>query len=159
MWGVSGLKTEDRQLPPAIQPEVYETKLRVRYAETDQMGVVYHSNYIVWFEVGRVEMMRELGFTYSEMEKQDGTHIAVVDVRCRFKAPARYDELVTIRTRLLNVRGSLLHFGYEVVRNVDGAVLAEGETIHIVVNSAFKRIALPAKYLPAFRRAAGQSST
>jgi acyl-CoA thioester hydrolase len=123
------------------------------------MGVVYHSNYIVWFEVGRVEMMRELGFTYSEMEKQDGTHIAVVDVRCRFKAPARYDELVTIRTWLRNVRESLLHFGYEVVRDVDGAVLAEGETIHIVVNSAFKRIALPAKYLPAFRRAAGQSST
>jgi acyl-CoA thioester hydrolase len=157
--GVSGLKTEDQQLAHAVQPEVYETRLRVRYAETDQMGVVYHSNYIVWFEVGRVEMMRQLGFTYSEMEKQDGTHIAVVDVRCRFKAPARYDEMVTLRTRLLNVRESLLHFGYEVLRDEDGAILAEGETIHIVVNAAFKRIALPAKHLPAFRRAAGQSLT
>jgi len=84
---VSSLRIEDRQPRLAITPEVYETKLRVRYAETDQMGVVYHANYIVWFEVGRVEMLRQLGFTYSEMEKQDETHIAVVDVRCRFKAP------------------------------------------------------------------------
>jgi acyl-CoA thioester hydrolase len=136
---------------------VYETQLRVRYAETDQMGVVYHSNYIVWFEVGRVEMLRQLGFTYSEMEKQDQTHIAVVDVRCRFKTPARYDDLVTLRTRLLNVRESLLHFGYEIVRDQDGALLAEGETIHIVVDSGFKRIALPQKYLPSFRQAAGKS--
>ena len=99
---------------------MYETKLRVRYAETDQMGVVYHSNFIIWFEVGRVEMMRQLGFTYSEMEQQDGTHIAVVDVRCRYKSPARYDDLVIIRTRLMNVRDSLLHFGYEIVRDEDG---------------------------------------
>ena len=108
--------------------EVYETKLRVRYAETDQMGVVYHSNYIIWFEVGRVEMLRSLGFTYREMEKQDGTHIAVVDVRCRFKAPALYDDSITVRTRLLNVRDSLLHFGYEILREADGTLLAEGET-------------------------------
>ncbi|MGB8887921.1 MAG: thioesterase family protein [Candidatus Korobacteraceae bacterium] len=151
------MKVEEPQPRHAIQPEIFETRLRVRYAETDQMGVVYHSNYIVWFEVGRVEMMRQLGFTYSEMEKQDGTHIAVVDVRCRFKTPARYDELITLRTRLLNVRESLLHFGYDVVREADGAILAEGETIHLVVDSAFKRIRLPQKYLPAFRQAAGQS--
>jgi acyl-CoA thioester hydrolase len=154
---VSSLRIEDRQPRLAITPEVYETKLRVRYAETDQMGVVYHANYIVWFEVGRVEMLRQLGFTYSEMEKQDETHIAVVDVRCRFKAPARYDEVITLRTRLLNVRKSLLHFGYEVLRDEDGALLAEGETIHIVVDSGFKRIPLPQKYLPSFRKAAGKS--
>jgi acyl-CoA thioester hydrolase len=154
---VSSLRIEDRQPRLAITPEVYETKLRVRYAETDQMGVVYHANYIVWFEVGRVEMLRQLVFTYSEMEKQDETHIAVVDVRCRFKAPARYDEVITLRTRLLNVRKSLLHFGYEVLRDEDGALLAEGETIHIVVDSGFKRIPLPQKYLPSFRKAAGKS--
>ena len=154
---MSSLRIEDRQPRLAITPEVYETKLRVRYAETDQMGVVYHANYIVWFEVGRVEMLRQLGFTYSEMEKQDETHIAVVDVRCRFKAPARYDEVITLRTRLLNVRKSLLHFGYEVLRDEYGALLAEGETIHIVVDSGFKRIPLPQKYLPSFRKAAGKS--
>ena len=123
------MKIEEPQPHQAIQPEVYETQLRVRYAETDQMGVVYHSNYIVWFEVGRVEMMRQLGFTYTEMEKQDGLHLAVVDVRCRFKAPAHYDDLVIIRTRLMNVRDSLLHFGYEVIRDDDG-VTAGGRRDH-----------------------------
>jgi len=120
------------------------------------MGVVYHSNYIVWFEVGRVEMLRQLGFTYREMEKQDGTHLAVADVRCRFKAPALYDDLVSIRTRLLNVRESLLHFGYEVVREIDGALLAEGETVHLVVDGEFKRMPLPEKYLFPFLEAAGK---
>ena len=124
-----------------MQPEnkspakVYDAQLRVRYAETDQMGVVYHSNYIVWFEVGRVEMLRQLGFTYRDMEQQDDTHIAVADVHCRFKSPARYDDLITIRTRLINVRESLLHFGYEILRAADGKALAEGESIHLVVNS------------------------
>ena len=136
---------------------MYETSFRVRYAETDQMGVVYHSNYVVWFEVGRVEMLRQLGFTYREMEKHDGTHIAVVDVRCRYKAPARYDDMVTIRTRLVNVRDSLLHFGYEIVRDDDKVLLAEGETVHIVVDSGFKRMPLPQRYLPSFLKAAGKT--
>ena len=137
--------------------EVYETKLRVRYAETDQMGVVYHSNYIIWFEVGRVEMLRSLGFTYREMEKQDGTHIAVVDVRCRFKAPALYDDSITVRTRLLNVRDSLLHFGYEILREADGTLLAEGETVHLVVDAEFQRMPLPEKYRQRFLHAAGKA--
>ena len=130
----------------------------MRYAETDQMGVVYHSNYIIWFEVGRVEMLRQLGFTYREMEKEDETHIAVVDVRCRFKAPARYDDVITVRTRLLNVRDSLLHFGYDILRSSDGVLLAEGESVHIVVNAQFKRIRLPEKFLSSFRRATGKLS-
>ncbi len=136
---------------------MYETRLRVRYAETDQMGVVYHSNFIIWFEVGRVEMMRELGFTYSEMEQHDGAHLAVVDVRCRYKAPARYDDLVLLRTRLMKVRDSLLHFGYEVVRDEDGTLLAEGESVHMVLNREFKRTRLSARYLPLFLKAAGKS--
>ena len=138
------------------QPTVYETRLRVRYAETDQMGVVYHSNYIIWFEVGRVEMLRQLGFTYREMERQDGTNFAVVEARCRFKAPALYDDLVLIRTRLLNVRDSLLHFGYDIVRDQDGTLLAEGETVHLVVDSQFKRLPLPEKYRMPFMQAAGK---
>jgi acyl-CoA thioester hydrolase len=142
---------------PSLGPQVYETRLRVRYAETDQMGVVYHSNYIIWFEVGRVEMLRALGFTYREMEKQDGTNLAVVEARCRFKAPAMYDDLVLIRTRLVNVRESLLHFTYEILRDSDGALLAEGETIHLVVDNDFKRMALPEKYRTPFLKAAGKN--
>lgn len=121
------------------------------------MGVVYHSNYIIWFEVGRVEMLRSLGFTYREMEIEDGTHIAVVEVRCRFKAPALYDDSIVVRTRLLNVRDSLLHFGYEVLREADGARLAEGETVHLVVDGEFKRIPLPEKYRQRFLQAAGKA--
>ena len=146
-------------MQPELTPtsQVFEAQLRVRYAETDQMGVVYHSNYIIWFEVGRVEMLRQLGFTYRDMEKNDDTHIAVVDVHCRFKSPARYDDLITIRTRLTNVRESLLHFGYELVRAEDGTVLAEGESVHLVVDSEFRRIHLPKKYLLPFLKAAGKS--
>src|SRR3974377_1604222 len=120
------------------------------------MGGVYHSNHIVWFEVGRVEMLRQLGFTYREMEKQDDIHIAVADVHCRFKAPARYDDLITVRTRLVNVRGSILHFGYEIVRAEDGKTLAEGESVHIVVDSQFRRMHLPPKFLTPFLKAAGK---
>ena len=132
------MKINDRPGHRASSAKVYETTLRVRYVETDQMGVVYHSNYIIWFEVGRVEMLRQLGFTYSEMEKQDGTHLAVVDLRCRFKTPARYDDLISIRTRLMNVRESLVHFGYELLRADDQTLLAEGESVHLVVDRALQ---------------------
>src|SRR5512147_863784 len=135
---------------------VGEASLRVRYAETDQMGVVYHSNYIIWFEVGRVELLRQLGFTYKEMERQDECHIAVVDVKCRYKSPALYDDEILIRTHLKNVRDSLIHFGYEILRANDQTLLAEGESTHIVVGSDFQRKALPEKYLTPFKNAVGR---
>jgi acyl-CoA thioester hydrolase len=128
----------------------------VRYAETDQMGVVYHSNYFIWFEIGRVELMRQLGFSYRDMERSDGLFIAVVDARCRYKAPARYDDEVIVQTHLKNARESVVHFGYELVRAEDGQLLAEGETTHIVTDSQMKMMPLPEKYLEAFRAAAGK---
>ncbi len=127
-----------------------EARLRVRYAETDKMGVVYHSNFIVWFEIGRVELLRQLGFNYRDMEIEDDCHIAVVDVRCRYKLPARYDDEIVVRTSLKNVRESLLHFSYQVARAGDNALLAEGETTHIAVNSRFEKMSLPEKYKAAF---------
>lgn len=135
---------------------VNETRLRVRYAETDQMGVVHHSNHFVWFEVGRVELLRQLGFSYRDMESDDHCFIAVAEAKCRYRAPTRYDEEVVVRTRLLNVRESVVHFGYELRRAADGALLAEGETTHIVTDAAMKVAALPDKYLNAFRAAAGK---
>ncbi len=135
---------------------VGEASLRVRYAETDQMGVVYHSNYIIWFEVGRVELLRQLGFTYKEMESQDECRIAVVDVKCRYKSPAMYDDEILVRTNLKNVRDSLIHFGYEVLRASDRTLLAEGETTHIVVGHDMQKKALPEKYLVPFKNAVGR---
>ena len=135
---------------------VCEVQLRVRYAETDQMGVVYHANHFIWFEVGRVELLRQLGFSYRDMEQNDGCFIAVVDARCRYKAPARYDDEIVVRTHLKNVRDSLVHFGYELVRVGDGVLLAEGETTHIVTDSDMKVRTIPEKYRKVFLEAMGR---
>jgi len=136
-------------------PAVCETRLRVRYVETDQMGVVYHTNYLIWFEVGRVEFLRQLGFTYRDMERQDGCYIAVVDARCRYRAPARYDDQILVRTFFKNLRASLIHFGYEILREPEMTLLAEGETTHIVTDAQMQRRELPAKYREAFARSLG----
>ena len=136
---------------------VNETTIRVRYAETDQMGVVYHSHYLIWFEVGRVELLRQMGFEYKQMEIEDDCFIAVVDVRCRYKAPARYDDEIVVRTHVKHIRASMIQFGYEIFRRKDGAILTEGETTHVVTNSKLQRTALPDKYLQAFH-ATGVSS-
>jgi len=135
---------------------INETKLRVRYAETDQMGVVYHSNHLIWFEVGRVELMRQMGFSYRDMERDDGRFIAVAEATCRYRAPVYYDEEVIVRTRLKHVRESAIVFSYELVRAENGTLLAEGETTHIVTDSNMKVAALPGKYLAVFRAAAGK---
>jgi acyl-CoA thioester hydrolase len=129
----------------------HETRLRVRYAETDQMGVVYHSNHLIWFEVGRVELMREMGFSYRDMEREDGRFIAVAEVKCRYRAPIHYDEEIVVRTRLKTARESVVVFSYELVRADNRTLLAEGETTHIVTDSKMKVAALPEKYLTAFR--------
>jgi len=142
--------------PSNSHPVFNESRLRVRYAETDQMGVVYHSNHFVWFEIGRVELLRQLGFSYREMEQDDGCFIAVVDARCRYRAPAHYDDEIIVRTHLKNVRDSVIHFGYELVRVGDGILLAEGETTHIVTDAEMKMVALPEKYMKAFRAAVGR---
>jgi len=126
----------------------------VRYAETDQMGVVYHSNHLIWFEIGRVELMRQLGFSYRDMEREDGCFIAVAEAKCRYRAPVRYDDEVIVRTRLKAVRESVVQFGYELLLAADGTLLAEGETTHIVTDASMKISSLPQKYLRVFRESA-----
>lgn len=123
-----------------------QARVRVRYAETDQMGVVYHANYLVWFEVGRVELMRQFGLNYSRMEIEEGCRIAVVDARVRYKSPARYDDLLLIETRISKVRGSVIHFHYSILREADSTLLCEGETVHIVVGPDMKRRHMPKRY-------------
>jgi acyl-CoA thioester hydrolase len=135
---------------------VNETRVRVRYAETDQMGVVYHANHFIWFEVGRVELLRQLGFSYKDMETEDNCFVAVVDVRCRYKAPAHYDDEIMVRTWLKHVRESVVHFNYELIRLGDSKLLAEGESIHVVANAQMQRTRLPQRYLSAFREAVGK---
>lgn len=136
-----------------------ETTLRVRYAETDQMGVAYYGNYFTWFEVGRVELMRDLGFDYRALEREEGCYILVAEASCRYKEPARYDDLLRIRTELKALRGPVLRFAYRVLRDADGALLAEGETAHLVADRDMKVCSLPEKYaraLASLMRGGGQ---
>jgi acyl-CoA thioester hydrolase len=134
----------------AEKPSVGETRVRVRYAETDQMGVVYHANYLIWFEVGRVEFIRQLGLDYKSMEREEGCGIAVVDVSARYKAPARYDDELIVKTRLVAARGPVIRFGYKIVRAEDDVLLCEGETVHVVVGPDMKKRSLPQKYAERF---------
>jgi acyl-CoA thioester hydrolase len=122
------------------------------------MGVVYHANYFIWFEVGRVELLRQMGFSYRDMEEQDQCFIAVVEARCRFKSPARYDDEVRVRTSLKYVRDSFIQFRYEATRESDGELLAEGETMHIVTDAQMNKRALPEKYRNVFAAALRSAS-
>jgi len=146
-------KPSDRQ--PATS-SVCETRIRARYAETDQMGVVYHANHFIWFEVGRVELLRQFGFSYKDMEREDGCFIAVIDAQCRYKAPVHYDDEVIVRTYLKHVREKVVRFGYELCRAETDELLAEGETTHIVADSSMRPRALPEKYMKVFRAAVGR---
>lgn len=136
-----------------------ETQLRVRYAETDQMGVVYHSNHFIWFEVGRVELMRQMGFVYRDIERDEGCFIAVAEAKCQYRSPVFYDEEVVVRTWLKSVRNSVIVFNYELLRAGTDTLLAEGETLHIVTDSNMKLAKLPQKYLKAFRAAVRRKET
>jgi acyl-CoA thioester hydrolase len=123
-----------------------ETLLRVRYAETDKMGVVYYANYYIYFEVGRVEYMRQRGVNYREMELQDDSFIVVAESKCRYRRPARYDDPLRIRTCVLTAKRRTIHFGYQIVHAETGELLATGETIHVVCDSNGRPKALPLKY-------------
>jgi len=130
--------------------DYHDVTVRVRYAETDQMGVVYHSNYFIWFEVGRVELMRALGFDYKRMEAEQDTYLVVADAHCRYHHPARYDELLVIRTRILEAKNRMLKFGYELFREQDRKLLATGHTIHIPCSRAGQVKQFPQSYKSAF---------
>ena len=120
--------------------------LRVRYAETDQMGVVYYANYLVWFEIGRTDFCLQHGFAYRAMEQEDGLYIMVAEARCRYKAPARYDDEILIRTRVTGMRKRVLIFGYEIYRQRTDELIAEGETVHVITDRDGRPRTLPDKY-------------
>jgi acyl-CoA thioester hydrolase len=127
---------------------VSESRIRVRYAETDQMGVVYYANYLVWMEVGRVDLCRACGFEYRNMECEDGILLAVAEANCRYISAARFDDDVTIRTSIGAAHRRAVTFQYEM--HADGRKLAEGYTKHLILNRDFQRTQLPSKYWPMF---------
>ena len=123
---------------------IRRTRVRVRYAETDRMGVVYYANYLVWFEVGRTEWLRTTGWSYREME-QDGISLPVIDVRCEYLQPARYDDEIEIRTRASILTPVRIRFDYEVVRTGDDIVTAVGHTVHAALDPNGRPCRLPAR--------------
>ena len=131
------------------------TEVRVRYAETDQMGIVYYANYLVWFEIGRVELLRSLGLAYSQLETEHQCILPVVEAKCRYRAPARYDDQILIETRPALLRGPVLKFAYRILRKaLEGqqpTLLAEGETVHVVCDDQLNKKPLPEQYAAALR--------
>jgi acyl-CoA thioester hydrolase len=124
----------------------HETRIRVRYAETDQMGVVYYANYLVWMEVGRVEYCKARGFEYKQMELEDGVFLAVAEARCRYASPARFDEEVIIRTWVEQANPRMVLFAYEMRLAAGGRKLATGETKHIFLGRDLRPCRMPEKY-------------
>jgi acyl-CoA thioester hydrolase len=127
-----------------------ETRLRVRYAETDQMGVVYYANYLVWMEVGRVDLCRTCGFEYREMERQDGVLLAVAEANCRYLAPARFDDEVIVRTWIESAHRRMVTFAYEMRLVADDCKLATGYTKHLFLDRDLRQTKLPEKYWAMF---------
>jgi acyl-CoA thioester hydrolase len=125
---------------------VTETRLRVRYAETDQMGVVYYANYIVWMEVGRVDLCKACGFNYRDIEREDGIFFAVAEANCRYRAPAHFDDEVIIKTWIESANTRIVVFAYEMRLAEDDRVLATGTTRHVFVTKEMQRTRLPEKY-------------
>jgi acyl-CoA thioester hydrolase len=131
---------------PPRPPQAQETRVRVRYAETDQMGVVYHANYLVWMEVGRVEYWRASGLRYRDMEREDGILLVVAEANCRYQAPAFYDEEVLIRTTLAEASPRMVRFEYEMLAADGSRVLATGYTKHVFCSRDRRPTRLPPKY-------------
>ena len=129
----------------------FETRVRVRYAETDQMGVVYHANYLVWMEVARVEFCREIGVDYATMEATGGVVIAVVEAHCRYLFPARFGDEIIIALTRSESNAKLLKFHYEMRRASDDRKIVKADTVHLYLSkSDFRPIRLPAQYHAAF---------
>lgn len=137
--------TSPAQQDPIIE-DWHETLLRVRYSETDKMGIVYYANYLVWFEIGRTEYCRARGFSYKDMEANDDAFLVVAESYCRYKAPAFYDDELLVRTHITEMRRRSLRFGYEIVRVSDGQVIAEGETGHVVTDADGRVRSFPEGY-------------
>jgi len=131
------------------------SQVRVRYAETDQMGIVYYANYLVWFEIGRVELLRSLGLAYSQLETEHECILPVVEATCRYRSPARYDDQILIETRPALLRGPVIKFAYRILRKAPEGepptLLAEGETVHVVCDDKLNKKPLPEHYAEALR--------
>lgn len=144
------MTNEPRALSPAEDAAhvfVSESRFRVRYAETDQMGVVYYANYYIWMEVGRADYCRQRGFAYRDMEERYDAYLVVAESKCRYKAAAHYDEEILVRTWIRRLQRRTAQFAYEIFEAQSGKLLATGETTHVVTNRQGRPTSFPEEYL------------
>jgi acyl-CoA thioester hydrolase len=127
-----------------------ETRLRVRYAETDQMGVAYYANHYIWMEVARVQLCKDRGFDYRDMEREDGIFMAVAESYCRYKAPARFDDEIIVKTWIEAASPRTVTIHYEMRLAEGDRLLATGHTRHVFVNREMQKVRLPEKYFAIF---------
>ncbi len=135
-----------------IDREYVETVVKVRYAETDQMGVVHHANYLVWFEVGRVAWCRDKGFSYADMEAEEGRYLMVAEAGCRYKSPAHFEDEIIVRTAVAKATDRVIRYRYEIRNKNTGLLLATGETAHVVTDRSCRPSRLPERYRKYFFR-------
>jgi acyl-CoA thioester hydrolase len=129
---------------------VCESRIRVRYAETDQMGMAYYANYLIWMEVGRSDFCRECGFSYRDLEQQEQAFLTVAEATCRYLAPARYDDEILVETEVSRVKSRVIEFAYRIRRG--DTRLAEGKTVHVVIGPDGRPRTMPERYLDLLRR-------
>ena len=142
------MKKSKHELP--VSSQIAESRVRVRYAETDQMGVAYYANYFIWFEVGRSQYCNDRGFSYRDMERETGLFLIVAEASCRYKNPARYEDELLIRTTITELTRRTLRFNYK-IELMDKAPVAIGETLHVLINAQGRPSSLPEKYLTLLR--------
>ncbi|HLG17565.1 MAG TPA: thioesterase family protein [Blastocatellia bacterium] len=133
-----------------VSARIAESRVRVRYAETDQMGVAYYANYFVWFEVGRSQYCNDCGFSYRDMERETGLFLIVAEAKCRYRIPARYEDELVVRTHLSHLTRRTARFGYE-IDLVGGGSIAVGETVHVLTTPQGRPSTFPEKYLALLR--------
>jgi acyl-CoA thioester hydrolase len=126
-------------------PRVCQSQFRVRYAETDQMGMVYYANYFVWMEIGRTDFCRECGFSYADLEREEQAFLPVAEADCRYHAPARYDDNITVETEIARLSRRLVEFTYRIKSN--STLVAEGRTVHVITGADGKPRSMPERYL------------
>lgn len=126
-------------------PRISQSRFRVRYAETDQMGMVYYANYFVWMEIGRTDFCRECGFSYADLEREEQAFLPVAEADCRYLAPARYDDDILVETQIARLNRRIVEFSYKIQSNA--TLLAEGRTLHVIMGSDGKPRSLPDRYL------------
>ena len=143
--GEKELEQDRKEKPKKMEGKV-ECEIRVRYAETDQMGVAYYSNYLVWFEVGRSEFCRRKGFSYAELETL-GYRLVVTEAHCRYRNSARYDDVLLVRTEIKGINRRLITFGYQILRKENGEEIATGESRHVSLDSNSRPKSLPAEFV------------